>query len=93
MVNSAQHWHRPDRHRRHFIGRSDARISMGLDEAALLRLWQEKRGEVEPERGRHSNGGNGDRGVIASRKRPRGIRDANGLPHGCRSRALLCRLP
>src|SRR5262245_11947152 len=32
-----------------FIGGSDARIIMGADEAALLRLWQEKRGEVEPE--------------------------------------------
>src|ERR1700719_1502925 len=35
--------------RRTFIGGSDARIVMGDDEAALLRLWQEKRGEVEPE--------------------------------------------
>jgi predicted phage-related endonuclease len=34
--------------RRAFIGGSDARIIMGDDEAALLRLWQEKRGEVEP---------------------------------------------
>jgi len=34
--------------RRHFIGGSDARIVMGSDEAALLRLWREKRGEVEP---------------------------------------------
>ena len=32
-----------------FIGGSDARIIMGADEAALIRLWQEKRGEVEPE--------------------------------------------
>jgi predicted phage-related endonuclease len=36
-------------HRRHFIGGSDARIIMGADETALLRLWQEKRGEVEPQ--------------------------------------------
>jgi len=36
-------------HRRYFIGGSDARIIMGDDEAALLRLWREKRGEVEPE--------------------------------------------
>ena len=36
-------------HRRSFIGGSDARIIMGEDEAALLRLWREKRGEVEPE--------------------------------------------
>jgi len=34
--------------RRQFIGGSDARIIMGSDEAALLRLWREKRGEVEP---------------------------------------------
>ena len=32
-----------------FIGGSDARIIMGDDEAALLRLWREKRGEAEPE--------------------------------------------
>src|SRR5215468_2780294 len=31
-----------------FIGGSDARIIMGDDEEALLRLWHEKRGEVEP---------------------------------------------
>jgi hypothetical protein len=36
-------------YRRCFIGGSDARIIMGDDEAALLRLWQEKRGELEPE--------------------------------------------
>ena len=35
--------------RRSFIGGSDARIIMGNDESALLRLWREKRGEVEPE--------------------------------------------
>ena len=35
--------------RRSFIGGSDARIIMGNDEAALVRLWQEKRGEVAPE--------------------------------------------
>src|SRR5262252_8934831 len=35
--------------RRAFIGGSDARIIMGSDEAALLRLWREKRGEIEPE--------------------------------------------
>ena len=35
--------------RRDFVGGSDARIIMGQDEAALLRLWQEKRGEIEPE--------------------------------------------
>jgi hypothetical protein len=34
--------------RRGFIGGSDARIIMGHDEAALIHLWQEKRGEVEP---------------------------------------------
>ena len=35
--------------RRGFIGGSDARIIMGNDEEALLRLWREKRGEEEPE--------------------------------------------
>ena len=35
--------------RRSFIGGSDARVIMGSDEAALLRLWGEKRGEAEPE--------------------------------------------
>ena len=35
--------------RRYFIGGSDARIIMGNDEEALVRLWREKRGEVEPE--------------------------------------------
>ena len=38
---------RPTKHqytdRRYFIGGSDARIIMGEDEAALLRLWREKR--------------------------------------------------
>jgi predicted phage-related endonuclease len=35
--------------RRSFIGGSDARIIMGGNEAALVRLWREKRGEREPE--------------------------------------------
>ena len=35
--------------RRNFIGGSDARIIMGDDETALLRLWREKRGEAEPQ--------------------------------------------
>jgi hypothetical protein len=35
--------------RRAFIGGSDARIIMSSDEAALIRLWREKRGEAEPE--------------------------------------------
>ena len=35
--------------RRYFVGGSDARTIMGGDEAALLRLWQEKRGEIEPQ--------------------------------------------
>ena len=39
----------PKMDRRSFIGGSDARIIMGKDEAALLRLWREKRGELEPE--------------------------------------------
>ena len=35
--------------RRTLVGGSDARIIMGNDQEALLRLWREKRGEVEPE--------------------------------------------
>jgi predicted phage-related endonuclease len=35
--------------RRQFIGGSDARIIVGSDEAALVQLWREKRGEAEPE--------------------------------------------
>jgi predicted phage-related endonuclease len=35
--------------RRCFVGGSDARVIMGDDEKALLRLWREKRGEAEPE--------------------------------------------
>ncbi len=35
--------------RRTFIGGSDARIIMGKDEAALLRLWREKLREAEPQ--------------------------------------------
>jgi putative phage-type endonuclease len=40
----------PERlNRRSFIGGSDAGAIMGSDEAALLRLWREKRGEADPE--------------------------------------------
>jgi predicted phage-related endonuclease len=35
--------------RRHFVGGSVARIIMGDDENALLRLWRAKRGEAERE--------------------------------------------
>jgi predicted phage-related endonuclease len=44
-VSSANNW----TGRRAFIGGSDARIIMGSDEAALVRLWREKRGDAEPE--------------------------------------------
>jgi predicted phage-related endonuclease len=42
-------WTQRYENRRTFIGGSDARIIMGNDEAALVRLWREKRGEAEPE--------------------------------------------
>ena len=35
--------------RRRFLGGSDARILMGSSEEALIRLWQFKRGEADPE--------------------------------------------
>jgi predicted phage-related endonuclease len=47
MIASSDHRFR--QHRRFFIGGSDARIIMGDDEAALMRLWREKRGEIEPQ--------------------------------------------
>jgi len=43
----SRHVNRLDR--RVFVGGSDARIILGDDESALLRLWREKRGEIEPE--------------------------------------------
>jgi predicted phage-related endonuclease len=45
--NAAKAWNSIDR--RQFIGGSDARIIMGQDEKALIRLSQEKRGEIGPE--------------------------------------------
>lgn len=42
-------WARSDENRRAFIGGSDARTIMGSDEAALIHLWREKRGEIGPE--------------------------------------------
>jgi hypothetical protein len=41
------HSQKSDRSR--FLGGSDAKIIMAGDEAALTRLWKEKRGELEPE--------------------------------------------
>src|SRR5437588_2428949 len=35
--------------RQKFIGGSDARVVMGDDQGALVRLWREKRGEIEPQ--------------------------------------------
>src|SRR3954465_2683066 len=35
--------------RKAYIGGSDARTILGTDENALIRLWKEKRGELEPE--------------------------------------------
>jgi hypothetical protein len=47
LTRSEKVWEAIDRRR--FVGGSDARIIMGDDEGALLRLWREKRREVEPE--------------------------------------------
>jgi predicted phage-related endonuclease len=35
--------------RRGFLGGSDAKVIMGNDEAILVRLWREKRGEIQPD--------------------------------------------
>jgi predicted phage-related endonuclease len=48
-VTKSDVWKRSSGERRHFVGGSDARIIMGTDEEALIRLWREKRGEIEPE--------------------------------------------
>jgi len=45
----SQMWTMTYESRRAFIGGSDARVIMGGDESALIRLWLEKRGETEPE--------------------------------------------
>jgi predicted phage-related endonuclease len=45
----SQIWRKCYEGRRSFLGGSDARIIMGNDEAVLIRLWREKRGEAEPE--------------------------------------------
>src|ERR1700675_3849377 len=42
-------WTKTKEARRSFIGGPDARIIIGDDEPALVRLWREKRGEAEPE--------------------------------------------
>ena len=48
-LNDLTTWHSIESDRRQFIGGSDARIIMSPDEAALIRLWKEKRGEAEPQ--------------------------------------------
>jgi predicted phage-related endonuclease len=45
LLNS--HENRPSRCR--YIGGSDARIIMSAHEEAIIRLWKEKRGEIEPQ--------------------------------------------
>src|ERR1700720_3106481 len=42
-------WKESQTNRRSLIGGSAARVIMGSDEVDLVRLWREKRGEVEPE--------------------------------------------
>src|SRR6202162_1915235 len=49
MEEDLKPWTCLQKNRRSFVGGSDARIIMGDDENALVRLWREKRGEVEPE--------------------------------------------
>src|SRR6266516_3274900 len=64
-----------------FIGGSDARIIMGEDESALVRLWREKRSEIDPE-DRSAN-------LIAAGRRDRGAQSAlvraehQADPQGC----------
>jgi predicted phage-related endonuclease len=44
-----QVWTTSHENRRSFIGGSDALVIMGRNEAALIQLWREKRGEAEAE--------------------------------------------
>ena len=53
-------WTKSNENRRDFIGGSDARVIMGQDEKALIRLWQGKRGR----------GGAGGQGPIGQPHRP-----------------------
>ena len=48
LVNGGAMPNSQTRDRRQYIGGSDARVIMGKDEKALLRLWREKRGEEDP---------------------------------------------
>src|SRR5437660_3707658 len=45
----SQLWRKRYEGRRSFIGGSEARSIMSSDEAALVQMWREKRGEAEPE--------------------------------------------
>jgi predicted phage-related endonuclease len=49
MEEDLKPWTCLQKNRRSFVGGSDARIIMGDDEDAMLRLWREKRGEAEPQ--------------------------------------------
>ncbi len=49
ISNTYTHIRYDPKDRRTFIGGSDARIIMGTDETALVRLWKEKRGEIAAE--------------------------------------------
>ena len=42
-------WKKGQQDRRYFIGGSDARVIMGDDQADLVRLRREKRGELQPQ--------------------------------------------
>ncbi len=48
-ANNGKTTHRDQSSRRYFIGGSDAKIIIGSDDATLLRLWREKRGDEKPE--------------------------------------------
>jgi hypothetical protein len=67
--------------RRSFIGGSDARIVMGDDEAALVRLWREKRGEIEPED--LSDNLIVQLGTVTEDLTGAGIGETPALPSGC----------
>ena len=65
--------------RRSYLGGSDARIIMGGDGPALLRLWQEKRGQAARKVSLRSSDGEADVSAIARKNGGGGHKRAAGF--------------
>ena len=73
--------------RRAFIGGSDARIIMGAEETALIRLWREKRGEAppggpfrQPDRPARPSDGASESAMVRTERRPADQRRSTTRP-------------